>query len=484
MEIIVPKMPASNINNLIMIPAYEQAKLVARREVSPVELCEAAIERIEKLDHRIGAFITVASEQALEAARAAESRAISDNLLGPLDGVPIGIKDMEATAGIRTTVGSRVFEKTIPEFDSVVVERVRTAGMVVVGKTNTPEIAIHMDTVTDNDVRGPCRNPWDLIRTTAGSSGGSAAAIAADMTQIAIGSDGGGSIRIPASFCGVFGLKPSNGRVPRARGLGKPDPNQFSQSGPMANDVRDAALLLQAISGPHPADPQQILRSKPPIFSDGIGENLKELCVGFSSDLGYGAVDPQVLDQVTSGVSTFEKLGANVEESEIVLESELADSFWKIFGANAYVQYGHLLAEGTGLLTEGVQEVLSRGREITGHEYATALRVVADLRMKIDALFDRFDVFVTPTTSVTAFEPGKRPSEVAGMTVDSAYGVFPFTYIFNMTGHPAASVPCGFVDGLPVGMQIVGRFGDESTVLKASAAFEQAQPWRNLRPSL
>jgi len=477
-------MPASNINDLIMIPAYEQAKLVARREVSPVELCEAVIERIEKLDHRIGAFITVASEQALEAARASESRATSDNLLGPLDGVPVGIKDIEATAGIRTTVGSCAFEDTVPDFDSIVVERVRAAGMIVIGKTNTPEIAIHMGTVTDNDVRGPCRNPWDLTRTTAGSSGGSAAAIAADMTQIAIGSDGGGSIRIPASFCGVFGLKPSNGRVPRARGLGRPDPNQFSQSGPMANEVRDAALLLQAISGPHPADPQQQLRSKPPNFTAGIGENLKGLRVGFSSDLGYGAVDPQVLDQVVSGLSTFEMLGANVEESGIILGNDLADSFWKIFGANAYVQYGHLLTEGAGLLTEGVEEVLSRGREIAGHEYATALRTVADLRMKIDALFERFDIFVTPTTSVTAFEPGQRPSEVAGMTVDSAYGVFPFTYIFNMTGHPAASVPCGFVDGLPVGMQIVGRFGDERMVLRASAAFEGARSWRNIRPSL
>lgn len=477
-------MSVSNINELITIPAHEQANLVARKEVSPVELCEAVIERIEKLDHRVGAFITVASEQALAAARNAEIRAMSNNLLGPLDGVPIGIKDIEATDGIRTTLGSRVFEDNVPDFDSIVVERVRAAGMVIIGKTNTPEIAIHMGTLTDNDVRGPCRNPWDLNRTTSGSSGGSAAAIAAGMSQIAIGSDGGGSIRIPASFCGVFGLKPSNGRVPRAYGLGRSDPNQFSQSGPMTNDVRDAALLLQAISGPHPADPQQLLRSKPPDFTVSIPETLKGLRVGFSSDLGYGAVDPQVLDQIMSGVLTFEKLGADVEESEILLGIDLADNFWKIFGTNAYVQYGHLLAKGTGLLTEGVQEVLTRGREITGQEYATSLRAVADLRMKIDALFERLDILITPTTSITAFEPGNRPSEVAGMMVDSAYGIFPFTYIFNMTGHPAASVPCGFVDGLPVGMQIVGRSGDERAVLRASAAFEEARPWRNVRPPL
>ncbi|MDA0676385.1 MAG: amidase, partial [Chloroflexi bacterium] len=198
-------------DELIMLPAREQARLIAEREVSPVEICQAALARIEKLDPAIGAFITVAADQAMKAAKAAEIAVMAGDDLGPLHGVPVGIKDIEATAGIRTTVGSRVFEQTVPGFDSVVVERVRAAGAVIIGKTNTPEIAIHMGTVTDNDVRGPCRNPWNLAKTTAGSSGGSAAALAADMCQIAIGSDGGGSIRIPASFCGVFGLKPSNG---------------------------------------------------------------------------------------------------------------------------------------------------------------------------------------------------------------------------------------------------------------------------------
>ena len=477
-------MTPSAADELILLPAREQARLIAERKVSPVEICEAALARIERLDRHIGAFITVATDQALEAAKAAETAVMAGRELGPLHGVPIGIKDVEATAGIRTTVGSRVFEQTVPGFDSVVVERVRAAGAVIIGKTNTPEIAIHMGTVTDNDVRGPCRNPWNLAKTTAGSSGGSAAALAADMCQIAIGSDGGGSIRIPASFCGVFGLKPSNGRVPRARGLGRPDPNQFAQSGPMTNDVRDAALLLQAISGPHPEDPQQFLRSIPPDFSEGIGDGVRGLRVGFSPDLGYGAIDRQVLDQVRAGLTALEGLGAHAEEATVALGFQYADSFWSVFGANAYVQYGYMLEETPELLTPGVREVLGRGKAISGHEYARALRSVNELRMTVDSLFEQFDLLITPTTSITAFEPGKLPQEVGGVSIDSVYGVFPFTYIFNMTGHPAATVPCGFVDGLPVGMQIAGRIGDESTVLRAAAAFEEAQPWRHIRPSV
>jgi Asp-tRNA(Asn)/Glu-tRNA(Gln) amidotransferase A subunit family amidase len=469
-------------DDVLRLPARKQAQLIAKRKVSSVELTEATLRRIEKLDPKLGAFITISAEHALHAARKADETVAAGERTGPLHGVPVSIKDIEATAGIRTTLGSRAFANTIPDFDSVVVERVRAAGAVIIGKTNTPEIAIHMGTVTDNDVRGPCNNPWDLTRTTAGSSGGAAAALAADMCQIAIGSDGGGSIRIPASFCGVFGFKPSQGRVPRARGLGRPDPNQFAQSGPMTNDVRDAALLLQAIAGPHPLDPQQVLRSAPPNFSRGISSGVKGLRIGWSKDLGYGAVDAPVLERVQSAVSVFEELGAKVEEADIRLSYAYADHFWNIFGANAYVQYGHLLEEKPDLLTEGVRQVLGRGKSITGHDYSRSLRAVNDLRLLMSGVMEKFDLLVTPTTSVTAFVPGKRPTVVGGVKVDSAYGVFPFTYIFNMTGQPAATVPCGFVDGLPVGMHIAGRVEDEATVLRAVAAFEEARPWRGVRP--
>ena len=470
-------------DEVIRKPAREQARLVAGREVSPVELVEASLERIAQVDGKLGAFITVSADQALDAARTAERAVMNRDTLGPLHGVPIAIKDIEATAGIRTTLGSRYFADTVPDFDSVVVERVRASGAIIVGKTNTPEIAIHMDTITDNEVHGACNNPWDLSRTTSGSSGGSAAALVADMCQVTVGSDGGGSIRIPASFCGVFGLKPTNGRVPRARGLGSPDPNQFSQSGPMSNDVRDAAILLQTMAGPHPADPQQFIRSEPPDFSNGIEQGVKGMRIGFSPDFGYGLIDTRVFEQVKAGLAAFEGAGAIIEDAGIKLGYEYADRFWSIFGANAYVQYGHLL-EKADLLTPGVREVLSRGKMITGYEYSAAMRTVNELRQTINSLFEKYDLLVSPTTSITAFQPGKRPVEVDGKRADSAYGVFPFTYIFNMSGHPAASIPCGFVDGLPVGMQVAARFGDESTLLRASAAFEAARPWRQVKPAL
>jgi len=468
-------------DELLRMPARRQAELVANRQVSPVELVRSALRRIELLDDSIGAFITVAADQALEAAQRAEQAVMSGDSIGPLHGVPISIKDIEATSGIRTTLGSRVHEDTVPDFDSVVVERVRNSGAVIIGKTNTPEIAIHMDTVTDNEVRGPCRNPWDLSRTTGGSSGGAAAALATDMCQLAVGSDGGGSIRIPASFCGVFGLKPSSGRVPRARGLGQPDPNQFAQSGPMTNDVRDAALLLQTIAGPHPADPQQFNRSDPPQFAAEIEQGVRGMRIGWSPDLGYGAVDQSVLEQVRSGAQLMEDLGAQVFDLDIDLSPNLADHFWNVFGANAFVQFGHMLDDPR--LGDGARKVLEKGRSIAGHQYAASLRAVNELRLQMSTVMSMFNLVVTPTTSITAFRPGQRPQAVDGKKVDSAYGVFPFTYIFNMTGQPAATVPCGFAGGLPVGMQIAGRLGDEASVLRAAAAFEEARPWRGVRPT-
>ena len=469
-------------SDLLRIPAREQARLIAGGEITSVELCEATLDRIEALDHQIGAFITVSHDQALSAARQADRRALDGDTRSPLDGVPIGVKDIEATKGIRTTLGSRRFENHIPEFDSVVVERVKAAGLVIIGKTNTPEIAIHMDTITDNEVRGPCRNPWNTDRTTSGSSGGSAAAVAADMCQIAIGSDGGGSIRIPAAFCGVFGLKPTGGRVPRARGLGHPDPNQFAQSGPITNDVRDAAVLLQAIAGPHDLDPQPFLRSDPPFFSSGTERGIEGLTFGYSPDFGYAAVDPNVLERVEASVGALESAGARVQELDLALSEELASHFWRIFGANAYVQYGHLIEEHPEELTDGVRQVLENGRQIAGFEYGESLRTVYNLRQYIDRQFDEVDIMVSPTTAVTAFEPDNRPAEIAGRDVGSVYGLFPFTYIFNMTGHPAAFVPCGFADGLPVGLQIAGRFGDEASVFQAAAALETAAPWISNRP--
>ncbi len=507
--------------------------MVARGEISPVDLVEVYLARIERIDPQLGAFITVAAEQAREQAKKAEAQVATARRgpstgsgragphLPPLFGVPVSLKDVEATRGIRTTLGSRIFADTVPDFDSVVAERVRASGAIIIGKTNTPEIAIHLETVTDNEVRGPCRNPWDISRTTGGSSGGAAAALAAGLCALAVGSDGGGSIRIPAAFCGVFGMKPSQGRVPRARGLGKADPNQFAQSGPMSNCVLDSALLLQALAGPHPLDPQPYLERAPSLRGRGSGGGssgpdfvgpvrevmdgassrpLARLRVAWSPDLGHAAVDTEVTKACGDAARKFEGLGALVEEPEVKFSPELSDNFWNVFGANAYLQYGHLLDDPAkaGLIGSSARSALERGRGIPGHVYARSLRAVNELRLYIDGLLEKFDLLLTPTTAIPAFDPRHRPQRIAGREIHSITGFYPFTFPFNMTHHPAATVPCGFVSGaagsskgdlspgvgLPVGLQVIGRRGDDAGVLRVCAAFEAAHPWLGMRPAV
>jgi Asp-tRNA(Asn)/Glu-tRNA(Gln) amidotransferase A subunit family amidase len=470
--------------DLAFTPAWRQAELVASRKVSPVELVKAYLERIDRIDPTIHAYITVVADQALDAARRAESQVVRGDSLGLLHGVPVSLKDIESTRGIRTTMGSLVFKDTVPDRDSVVAERVRAAGAIIIGKTNTPEIAIHLETVTDNLLVGPCRNPWDLTRTTGGSSGGAAAALVTGLCAVAVGSDGGGSIRIPASFCGVFGFKPSQGAVPRAGGLGRPDPNQFAQSGPMSNGVRDAAVLLRTLVGPDPRDPQPYLREALPGDLADLDRPLGELRIGWSADLGYGAVDPGVERVCADAARAFEQLGCRVEEAGISLRPDLSDHFWNVFGANAYLQYGHLLEGQRDLLGDSARTALERGKAIPGHQYARSLRAVNELKLYMDGIMERYDLLLTPTTSITAFDPANRPTQIGGKPVHSITGFYPYTFPINMTGQPAATIPCGFVDGLPVGLHMVGRFREDALVLRAAAAFEQARPWQAKRPDI
>jgi Asp-tRNA(Asn)/Glu-tRNA(Gln) amidotransferase A subunit family amidase len=489
-------------SQLAFTPAWKQAEMVAARQVSPAELVDVYLRRIERIDPHIGAYITVAVEQARDAALEAEitlSRpSARSQKLPPLFGVPVSLKDVEATRGIPTTLGSRVFADTVPAHDSVVAERVRAAGAIIIGKTNTPEIAIHLQTITDNEVHGPARNPWDMARTTGGSSGGAAAAQVTGLCAVAVGSDGGGSIRIPAAFCGVFGMKPSQGRVPRAGGLGRPDPNQFAQSGPMSNNVMDAAVLLHALSGPDPRDPQPYLREQPPDFGaavmavsqDASSRPLEGLRAGWSVDLGHAPVDPEVARVCEAAARKFEALGAHVDDAPLQFSTDLPDHFWVVFGANAYVQYGHLLEESRHLLGESARTALERGKQVMGHQYARSLREVNALRFYVDSVFEKYDLLLTPTTAVPAFNPSNRPMKIAGRDVHSITGFYPFTFPFNMTGHPAATVPCGFVQagpgagqaGLPVGLQVIGKRRDDAGVLMACAAFEKAHPWSGTRP--
>ncbi len=469
-------------NDLAFEPAWKQAELVASGDISPVELTEMYLRRIDELDPKLNAFITVASDQALDAARKAEAAAGSGAELPPLYGVPIAIKDLEMTAGLRSTLGSPALADYVPDDDSVVVERVRRSGAIILGKTNTPEIGISFKTVTDSPLAGFCHNPWDTDRTTGGSSGGSGAAVVAGLCALATGSDGGGSVRIPASFCGVFGFKPTHGRIPRACGYGNPEPNQFAQSGPMTRNVRDGALLLQALSGPDERDPNSMRHSEAPDLLSDLDRPPDRLRIGWSPDFDYGVVDPEVAATAAKAARVFEDLGHTIEQIELGLTADLADHFWNIFAANAYAAFGHLLDDPAVELGPDGVEALSMGRAVTGSAYASSLRAVEELRQRMAAVMERYDLIASPTTSVTAFDPDSPPTHAGGRQFEGVYGFYPFTYIFNMTGQPAASLPCGFVDGLPVGLQLAGRFADDGLVLRASAAFEHAAPWADRRP--
>jgi len=467
--------------DLAFSPVWRLRELLDNQAVSSVELTELFLRRIEALNPQLNAFLTVTAEEALTAARAADEKLSQGDNDSPLLGIPISVKDLELTRGIRTTLGSLIFQETVPDSDSVVVERVRAAGGVILGKTNTPEFGLQG--TTENRLGDPCRNPWNTERTPGGSSGGAGAAVAAGMCAIATGTDGGGSIRNPSSFCGLYGIKPTLGRVPRVGGLGRPSPNLTSQSGPLAHCVRDAAMLLQILSGHDSRDPGS-LRSVPADFVATLGDQVRGLRLAWSPDLGYAAIDPEVKRITAQAARVFEELGCTVDEAPLDLDNP-TPAFLDIFYTNNYTSYGHLLDENPDLLTDNARFCLEHGRGLTGADYARALRAVDLMRARLDDLMESYDLLLTPTMAVTPFPIGQYPERIGGQEVQPRSGYSPLTRPFNLTGQPAASIPCGYSEeGLPVGLHIVGRRGEEEIVLRASASFEEARPWAHNRPAL
>ncbi len=466
--------------DIAFAPATAHLKMIATKQVSPVELVELYLQRIQDLGGKLNAYLTVTADEAIKAARDAESAVMRGDTLGPLHGLPISIKDLEMTNGVRTTGGSLVYKDRVPTEDSVVVERVLKAGAIMLGKTNTPEFGLLGE--SRNLLGDHCRNPWNTDRTTGGSSGGAGGSVVAGLSSLATGSDGGGSIRIPCSYCGIYGIKPTQGRVPRYGGASAVVlANQFSQSGPMTRTVRDSAVLLQVLAGHDPRDASSI-REAPPDFVAALDRGIKGLRIAWSPDYGHGVVDPEVAEIVGGAARVFEELGCTVEETSLSMDSPF-DPFWDLFCANAYASYGSLLDNDADKLTDYGRTCIERGVSITGAEYARALGQIDRLKAQVAALLDEYDLLMSPTTAVTAYPVGKPPHEIGGKAVDPFAGAFPFTYPINMIGHAAAAVPCGFsADGLPVSLHVVGRMRDEETVLAASAAFEEARPWIQTRP--
>jgi aspartyl-tRNA(Asn)/glutamyl-tRNA(Gln) amidotransferase subunit A len=460
------------------LSALELARLIRDKQLSPVEVVDAFLARIDRLNPRINAYCTVAADEARDAAAAAEVGLMTGEALGPLHGVPVSVKDLVFTRRLLTTGGSRLFADHEPEEDAVCVERLRAAGAVVIGKTNTPEFG-HKG-VTDNPLFGPTRNPWDLDLTPGGSSGGAAAAVAAGLGPIAVATDGGGSIRVPAAFCAVYGLKPSFGRVPV--GPGFPGWELLSHVGPIARTVRDAALLLDALAGPDDRDRFSLPADAGGSSLEACEAGVPGLSVAWSPDLGHARVDPEVARLCEAGAVRFESLGCHVEVVTPTWEDP-EPIFSTIAAAETHANWGPYLEQAPERLDRSLVAFLRLGAAITLSQYQGALARRRQLWTEVHRFLARFDLLLTPAVAVPPFALGRSGvKEIDGRAV-SPLGWMPFGFPFNLTGQPAATVPVGVTrSGRPVGLQIVGRRHADRTVLAASAAFEAAAPWADRRP--
>lgn len=463
-------------DELCLLPAVDQADLLRRREVSVTELVAAHLERVAAVNPRLHAIVTLTPDDALAAAAEADAALARGHPVGPLHGLPVAHKDLQDTRGVRTTYGSTVFADHVPDADSAVVERVRAAGAISLGKTNTPEFGTGSQTY--NAVFGTTLNPYDLRKTPGGSSGGAAAALAAGLVALADGSDMGGSLRNPASFCNVVGLRPCAGRIPTW-------PNEFgwfdmSVAGPMGRTVADTALLLGALAGFDPRCPHSLPGDGAEFLAD-LTVPGRPVRVAWSRDLGGLPVDPRVTAVLEkTGRPALHSLGWQVDDRDPDLTG--AEQSFRTLRAWYYAaRYGHLLDEHSEVLNPDVVANISWGRQVTGADLADAERARTVLWQRVTALFADYDVLACPVSPVPPFDAGEPwVAEIDGVAQQDYLGWMRTAYWISATGLPAVSVPCGFTDdGLPVGLQLVGRPCDELGLLRVAYAFEQATAaWR------
>jgi Asp-tRNA(Asn)/Glu-tRNA(Gln) amidotransferase A subunit family amidase len=455
-------------------------RAIASQEVSAVEVLDAIVTRVEAVNPQVNAVVTLAAENAREEARAVDARIAAGETGGPLCGVPASIKDLIETRGIRTTFGSLLRQDFVPQHDAVLVERVRAAGCPIFAKTNTPDHGGKF--ATDNMVFGATNNPWELSRSPGGSSGGAAAQVAAGMGPLAVGNDGGGSIRVPASMCGVYGLKPQFGRIPswpRHNGW-----YTLNHEGPITRTVRDAAALLDIMAGPDDRD-WLSLPDQPGSYLQACDGDIKGMRVAWSPTPGYGRVDPEVLERCQTAARTFEELGCIVEEASPHLPN-VDQIFLGMIVPRLLVQFEQEFPPGFAeKLDPVVQSFLPLAEQMTTRDVFAAIYGEYAVHDLLVGFFQQYELFLTPTIATPPYASGVfGPSEVAGEPISSPLEPF-FTHPFNLSGQPAASIPVGFTDsGLPVGLQIVGRRFAEKTVLRASACFEAARPWADHWPTL
>ena len=455
------------MDELAFLTATEQADLVRRGEVSPAELVELYLGRIERLDPELNAFVTVCGDEA----RAAADGELPD---GPFRGVPLPIKDLNETAGIRTTFSSRAFADYVPDLDAAVVRRLKEAGFVVIGKTNTPELGL--TAVTESELNGPCRNPWDTSRTPGGSSGGAAAAVAAGLAPAAQGSDGGGSIRIPASCCGLFGIKPARGRVSPAPYGGL---EGFSTAGPLTRTVADAAALLDVMAGYETGDPWWAPPPGRP-FADEVGAEPGRLEVALTTSPPIDApVAPECVEAAHDAAGLLDELGHSVEEATPPWRDfELFGGFMRVWQVMAALH-----DRPVELFEPETRALIAAASQLNAVDYVQATAGLRAASRRIVAFLDDYDLLLTPTLAQAPVPIGALEDDDPWVQFANAGRFTPFTQVANITGLPAVSLPLHWNgDGLPIGVQLIGRPADEATLFRVSAQLEQARPWRDRRP--
>jgi Asp-tRNA(Asn)/Glu-tRNA(Gln) amidotransferase A subunit family amidase len=483
--------------DLCFLPATELAARIRRRDISPVEAVESYLRRIEDRNSAINAYTLVLGEQAMDAAGAAEAAVMSGRPLGPLHGVPVAIKDLDDVAGVPTSMGSFAVEHRVPRTSAAAVERLLDAGAIVLGKTNTPEFG-HKG-ITDNLRFGPTSTPWKIGYNSGGSSGGSAAAVADGMAALGQGTDGGGSVRIPASFSGVVGFKPSFGRVPSVT---RPDAFLWGRPlvhiGPLARTVADAALMTAVMAGPHAGDPLTLPDDGVDYLRGAEGAQ-RQFRIAFSPQLGDFPVDGRVADVVKSAVEVLARSGVEVDEVKLDLGADhdtLARLWVRIISVHYAAIARHWKQEGVDLLGEHSAKLTPQFRQMLidaetipaiDHALDDVLRTGAFVGLQ--SVFERYDLIVSPTLAIPPVRNASDgntigPTEIGGETVDPLIG-WCMTFPINFTGHPAISVPAGLTpEGLPVGLQIIGRRHADESVLALASRFELAQPWFQNYPGL
>ncbi len=467
-------------SELCFATARELARMIRDEQVSAVEVLEAHLVRIERTNPRVNAICTLVEDVARGAARDRDETLRRGDPVGSLHGLPIAIKDLELTKGIRTTFGSRIYRDFVPDRNALFVDRLVNAGAVVIGKTNTPEFGAGSQTF--NDVFGPTSNPYDSTKTCGGSSGGAAAALACGMVPIADGSDLGGSTRNPPSFCNVVGLRPSPGRIPR---WPTRDPwNDLSVLGPLARNVADVALLLSVLAGPDPKAPLSI--SEPgETFDAPLECDLRGVRTAWSPDLGRFPVERAVLDVLEAALPVFSDLGCEIEEAHPDFSD--ADDIFQTLRAHRFASdHAHELEAHRDLLKDTVVWNIEKGLSLNARDLARAHLQRGQLYDRVRQFFEVFDFLILPVTQVAPFDiENEWVREIDGVELGTYIDWMRSCFYISVTGHPALSVPAGFTkDGLPVGIQIVGRYRSELDVLRLGHAFEQATGHGTRHPSI